>query len=317
MYADAVFEGGGVKGIGIVGAVCRFEENGYEWHNLAGTSAGAIIAALLSVGYSGNEIKEIFLNTDYRCFQDKDTLQSFPLIGSALGFIMEKSIFCGDFFEKWISRLLKEKGKVRFKDVSQNGVSRLKIIASDISRRKMLVLPDDISEYGYDPMELKISKAVRMSMSIPFYFKPVKLKFGAETSYIVDGGLLSNFPVWIFDVEGVPRWPTFGFKLVEPGHGFTASGNTNIISYTLDVIGTMIETIDEIYVKNSDFIRTIAIPTLGVGTVDFGISKKKKLELFNSGYQSAQDFINTWDFNKYISRYRTGRKIERREGLLS
>ena len=56
LMADAVFEGGGVKGIGLVGAVAVAEERGYQWVNIAGTSAGAIVAALLAVGYSVAEI---------------------------------------------------------------------------------------------------------------------------------------------------------------------------------------------------------------------------------------------------------------------
>ena len=78
----------------------------------------------------------------------------------------------------------------------------------------MLILPDDISRYGIDPMEFEIAKAVRMSISIPLYFKPIKFSYENGCSFIVDGGILSNFPIWIFDVEGIPRWPTFGLKLV-------------------------------------------------------------------------------------------------------
>jgi NTE family protein len=59
LRADAVFEGGGVKGIGLVGAVTVMEERGYRWMNLAGTSAGAIVASLLAAGYTGPELAGI------------------------------------------------------------------------------------------------------------------------------------------------------------------------------------------------------------------------------------------------------------------
>ncbi len=49
LKCDAVFEGGGVKGIGLVGAISEIEKAGYGFENLAGTSAGAIVASLLSV----------------------------------------------------------------------------------------------------------------------------------------------------------------------------------------------------------------------------------------------------------------------------
>ncbi|HEY8343112.1 MAG TPA: patatin-like phospholipase family protein, partial [Calditerricola sp.] len=69
----------------------------------------------------------------------------------------------------------------------------------------MVVLPDDLPEYGIDPQRFPIARAVRMSGSLPFYFDPVVLTVGRRRTLFVDGGLLSNFPVWLFDVKGVPR----------------------------------------------------------------------------------------------------------------
>ena len=59
LKADAVFEGGGVKGIGLVGAVAVAEEKGYHWVNVAGTSAGAIVATLLAAGYTAQGVVTI------------------------------------------------------------------------------------------------------------------------------------------------------------------------------------------------------------------------------------------------------------------
>ena len=74
LMADAVFEGGGVKGIGLVGAVAVAEERGYQWVNIAGTSAGAIVAALLAAGYSAAEMKQIMEELDYNSFKDARVL---------------------------------------------------------------------------------------------------------------------------------------------------------------------------------------------------------------------------------------------------
>ena len=75
MYADLVCKGGGVKGIALVGALSYFEECGYVWKKVAGTSVGAIIASLVAVGYSASEIKDIMYNLDYKKFTDKNALQ--------------------------------------------------------------------------------------------------------------------------------------------------------------------------------------------------------------------------------------------------
>ena len=74
LECDAVFEGGGVKGIGLVGAIKAVEEFGYNFKNLAGTSAGAIVASLLAVGYTTNEIKSIMDGLEYSKFKQENLL---------------------------------------------------------------------------------------------------------------------------------------------------------------------------------------------------------------------------------------------------
>ena len=69
---NAVFEGGGVRGIGHVGAVCRMEQAGWQFADLAGSSAGAIVAALLAAGYSGRELRKELETLDYMRFKGKD-----------------------------------------------------------------------------------------------------------------------------------------------------------------------------------------------------------------------------------------------------
>lgn len=330
MKADAVFEGGGVRGIAFAGAVSCLEEHGYEWERLAGTSAGAIIAALLAAGYHGLEIYEILTQLDYTKFLDKTALQAIPLAGPLLGLIVQKAIHRGRFIETWVADLLRRQGVKVFGDLMDAaGSSRLKIIASDITRRELLVLPDDLKNYGIDPVRFSVAKAVRMSASIPFYFKPVQLKSPAVSkdpvslknlaplkgtvplkdqsarSFIVDGGILSNFPVWIFDTQSIPRWPTFGFQLISPGQSKTASGKTNVIDFLLDIISTMLEEDDRRYLHSEDYERTISIPTLGVRTTEFNLSKEKSQALYEAGYQAAGKFLESWDFEQYIKNYRS------------
>jgi predicted acylesterase/phospholipase RssA len=80
LKADAVFEGGGVKGIGLVGAIAETEARGFRFENVAGTSAGAIVAALVAAGYTAAELKVEMESLDYRRFQDKDFLDKIPTL---------------------------------------------------------------------------------------------------------------------------------------------------------------------------------------------------------------------------------------------
>ena len=311
--ADAVFEGGGVKGIGLVGAVAVAEERGYHWVNLAGTSAGAIVAALLAAGYSAAEIKEVLNELDYNRFKDTSLLDRVPFAGPLASLVFEKGIYEGKFFENWMRGLLREKQVETFKDLIMEDYQddaryrfRLRVIASDISRGRLLVLPQNIADYGMMPEDLDVAAAVRMSMSIPFFFEPIELRNMKtnQASYIVDGGLLSNFPVWLFDSEGsIPQWPTFGFKLVEPGEG-TPHRVRGPISLLTSLFATMMEAHDARYIEDEQFVRTIPIPTLGVGTTEFDISQARSEALYQSGRQAAEKFLATWDFYDYVEKYR-------------
>lgn len=323
LMADAVFEGGGVKGIGLVGAVAVAEERGYQWVNIAGTSAGAIVAALLAAGYSAAEMREIMEELDYNRFKDASPLDRVPLAGPLASLILEKGIYEGKFLETWIRGLLREKNVDTFNDLivqeykdSEQYRFKLRVIASDISRGRLLVLPQDMADFGVLPEALNVAAAVRMSMSIPFFYEPVKLRNMKtnQVSYIVDGGILSNFPVWLFDTEGeVPEWPTFGFKLVEPEQEHEIPHHVRgPISLLTALFSTMMEAHDARYIKDEQFIRTIPIPTLGVGTTEFDISREKSEALYQSGREAAETFFDVWDFSKYVDKYRRGKpRIDR------
>jgi len=310
--ADAIFEGGGVKGIGLAGALCAAEEEGYEWGNVAGTSAGAMIASFIAAGYSAEEIKNIIMNIDYKSFNDKTLPSYMPLIGSIISILTMKGIYKGDFAEKWLREKYRAKVVEKFGDIKTGYKDekyryKLRVIASDISQKRLLVLPQDIKKYGMDPDYLDIASAVRMSIGIPIFFKPVILNYHTESknqkSMIVDGGLLSNFPVWLFDEKGVPPWPTFGFRLVEPCYNCIET-EMNAIKYVLNIVSTMMEAFDQRYIETSNFERTIAIPTMGVGSTEFSISRERSMSLFNSGYNAAKGFLKKWDFRRYIREYR-------------
>ncbi len=320
---DGVFEGGGIKGIGLVGAVSVTEEKGYRFENVAGTSAGAIVASLIAADYTANEMKNIMDELDYSKFKDKSLLDKIPLIGPILSVGFEKGIYEGDVFEKWLRKLLAEKGVHTFGDLVMEEYKdnpkyryRLQVIAADMTRGKMIVLPGDIEAYDISPDKLDVAHAVRMSMSVPFFFEPVLVQdTEGNTSYIVDGGVLSNYPVWLFD-DGTddPPWPTLGYKLVEPNEGMP-----HVIRGPLSMLAalfsTMMEAHDSRYIEDSDFVRTVPIPTLGVRIIEFDLSPERSEALYKSGREAAEDFFSRWDFEAYKDKYRKQERESRRSRI--
>lgn len=326
MRADAVFEGGGVKGLGLVGALERAEREQIEWQRLGGTSAGAIVAALVAAGYTGRELARIMSEFDLRQFQDEDLVDRIPLIGPALSLGFEGGIYEGDELERWLGELLEEKDVQTFGDLpwadpdTGEEEYRLQVVAADVSQSRLLVLPQDIAQYGDEPDDLSVARAVRMSASVPLLFEPLTLKdpSGAR-SYIVDGGILQNFPVWLFDVPApqAPRWPTLGFKLVgDPvAPGQVQHRITGPLTLIAAVFQTMLETQDQVTLRDADFIRTITVPTAGVSTFDFDLDAARRDALFTGGQVAADKFFRTWDFDAYVDRFRRGPQPSRRQRL--
>lgn len=312
--ADGVFEGGGVKGIGLAGALYTAEKLGVQWKNVAGTSAGSIVASFVAAGYTADDIRKILQDLDLKKIKDKGPEDKIPLVGVAFSLITQLGIYEGNYIENFIRDLLAKKKKHHFKDLRYEGPDsgdprfryRLRVVTADVTKGELVVLPQDIENYNENPDEFSIAQAVRMSISIPGFFEPVKL----GKSVFVDGGMLSNFPVWLFDSDGVPEWPTFGFRLVneeEIKDGRVRKSPKKIkgpTDYILALVYTMIEAHDKYYMRTHNYERTILIPTLGIRSTDYDIEKEKQLKLFISGAQAAVKFFKKWNFEEYKKKFR-------------
>jgi NTE family protein len=107
---DLVFEGGGLKGIALVGAYSVLEERGYRPQNIAGTSAGAIVAALLAAGYTAAELRQIITDCDLNSFKDRARKSWLPLFPGIVSILKDRGIYEGKAFLEWMSGLLENKG---------------------------------------------------------------------------------------------------------------------------------------------------------------------------------------------------------------
>ena len=188
------------------------------------------------------------------------------------------------------------------------------------SRSKLLVLPRDLAEFGIDPREFEVAKAVRMSMSIPLFYHPYKLvdSKGAE-HWIVDGGLLCNHPMHLFDDGDTKiKRPLFGFKLCSCGCTPTYledAINENqkkekLAEYVVRIADLILMSQDIKYTKlvDGDAERTVVISVevngKVVSPIDFGLSQETSTALARNGYSTAKKFLETWDFKKWQKKFR-------------
>lgn len=322
MRADLVFEGGGVKGAALAGAAGRLHTRGVDAPHVAGSSAGAVVAALFAAGYRDEqELRELTSTTPYPRFRDRDLLDRVPVVGPLASLVLDQGVYEGDALEGWVRTTLAARhvhtfGDLRTDETHPLGFAhRCEIVVADLTDRRLLVLPHEAPRLGLDPDELSVAIVVRASAAIPFFFEPVVLEDGDGVEHVlVDGGLLSNFPVWLFDVDGPPRWPTFGVNLVDADCRCSPMarlpeeppGRHGLIDHVRAVVGTLIEARDKLALERADAVRTIDVANLDVAATDFDLDPDDALALFDCGVDAVDDFLDRWDTDRYLEEHRHG-----------
>jgi len=298
MRADGVFSGGGIKAIGFAGALKAAAEAGYtEWHRVAGTSAGAITAMALAVGYDAYGVKEQLDAFDFAKIADYGGAFG---VGRIENLIVRDALTHGKVLTRFIEQLLRAAPRPATKFGELDG--RLQVIGSDLAHVRMVVFPEDVALYvdgdgePLDPDEFSIAEAVRISAGFPYFFPPLKLrdKVTDKEGVLVDGGVVSAYPVFLFD-SPKPKHPTWGFRLFS---GFAPERPTykqiGGLAWPLNMVEAILDTSMNAFDKlemQAFGNRTIAIPTGDVSTLDFALSAEQKQFLYDSGYQAAKSFF--------------------------
>jgi NTE family protein len=315
-YADAVFEGGGVKGTAFLGALRCFSDAGIQWRKVAGTSAGAITAAVVAAGFTSDELETIVGELDY--MNDILSEKTSPLIFNnspeddlsapewMIGNLVatnQKGQYSSEPFKQWLGENLDQRLKT-FAPLINGNTSlpwyeqrQLKIIISDISDGEMRILPDDLPQYNQKPDDFSVAEAVRLSMSIPFFFEPGQL----SGRTIVDGGILSNFPLWVYDAphNRTPNCPTFGFQLT------TQKRQSRKVNNAVGILASMVDTMmvahDRHYLRTSDQGRVVMVDTSNVSSTKFNLTHDDKDYLYRQGYERTKEFLlDRWDWQTHL-----------------
>ncbi len=306
---DLVLEGGGVKGIGLAGAITKLSAADYSFRRVAGTSAGAIIASLIAAGMPTDTLVKTLQSLDYTKFRDEGTLDRLGIAGKSASLLLEWGIYEGECLRNLLAAELEKLGVRTFgdlkiteswaKDLPPQQRYKLVVVASDLSGGRLARLPWDYERYGLDPDKQMVADAVRASMSIPFFYEPVKL----GKSVLVDGGLLSNFPIDLFDAT--PSWPTFGIKLsAEPDANMVANEIGSAYSFAKAIIATAINAHDQMHIDDpATAARTMFVDTFKIKATNFDITAAEQQKLFESGQKAAAKFLQSWDFAKWRKQF--------------
>ncbi len=309
---DLVLEGGGVKGIALVGCATALDEAGWRFARIAGSSAGAIVgsvlAAMQQAGEPMSRVDEILRTLDYRQMLDRrrggQALRWWPRAADAWGILFHLGMYRGHHLTQWLKGVLGEFGVRTFADFAFDdpGSSlephqsyRLVVTASDLSRQRLLHLPWDLPQYGVAPEHLRVARAVRASAGIPFMFEPVRLKGRHGTSTLADGSLLESYPIGVFDrTDGRPsRWPTIGVRLSSPAsERAPAKAVTGPISLVSSLIYTTVDSTQVRHLSEEDDVaRSVFVKPKGVRWTDFDLSHAQQEGLFEAGYAAGRRWV--------------------------
>ncbi|MEO7960123.1 MAG: patatin-like phospholipase family protein [Ginsengibacter sp.] len=323
IYKNLVLEGGGVRGLAYAGALEVLEQRNIlqNIEQVGGSSAGAIAGLMIALDYNSHEIDSIFDKLKVQQFNDgKD------IFGKIIRIKKEYGLFKGDKLEKWLGEIIAHKtgnSNTTFFDLHQLHMQKssfkdLYCTGTNISRQRLEIL----SWKTWPSMTLKT--AVHISGSIPFYFKPVAIdSLGNEVmpqkdkqnyDFYVDGGMLCNFPISIFDSSLDGNNPlvtenlfynheTLGLKLERaPQVEAFRKNSTGIAPYEIknmkDYTGAVMNLMMEKVNRSSPDLsnekgRTIYISYGEISGRPRKISEEEKILLYHNGVMAANRFFDS------------------------
>lgn len=313
---NLVFQGGGVKGIAYVGAlqVLQAQDLLRSVEQVAGTSAGAITAALVAVGATADEMNSILSSTDFASFMDGKGW----IIGDTVRMVREFGIYKGDEFEQWCRQQI---GTITARATGQSQpdltFGQLAVLAEKTpgSFRKLFVISTNLTRQTAEVFsaktypDLPLWKAVRMSMSIPLFFEAVRF----NGNVYVDGGISWNYPIDLFD--GLQRQPVIGRPQVPPEVGISSEtlgfslgtkaqidhleqyGTppempiTGLETYAKALFNFMLDAANQLRLDPASMLRTVFIDNANVATTDFTLSDELKQKLVDNGILATSAWL--------------------------
>ena len=301
---NLVFEGAGVKGIAYCGVVQEMESKKLmdSIECVGGTSSGAIVALMISLGYSGKEIENIIVKTKFNKFNDG----KFFFIGGINRMKKHYGWYKGKKIERWFEEIIKEKTgseNTTFEELRQAGFKDLYITGTSLNKQKAVV-------FSYDTYpQMKIKDAVRISVGIPLYFEPVymdstgaifsrpKQKKGLDM--MVDGGILENFPIHIFDITH-PAEKTIGFRIDNVAQIESDKKDKTLVDIPIENLNLYFRAFYTIIMENlnrqrltaSDWERTVSISDGDVLPRVRELSKEEVSMLIQNGRKAVQGRFN-------------------------
>jgi len=306
LIKNLVFEGAGIRGIAYAGVISELEAGNrmQSIEKVGGTSAGAIVALTVSLGYAGKEIQQIVSETNFKKFNDGN----YFFVGGINRTNKYFGWYRGNKFENWLEKIIEQKtgnANSTFEELHTKGFKDLYITGTCLNKQQLVI-------FSYETYpKMKVKDAVRISASIPLYFEAVFLdkegkvirhpKDKEGLDIMVDGGFTGNFPIRIFDTPSRYNYSTLGFRIDSDDQIKNDRDSKNIAAmqvgnfkqYMNAFYNMIIENMNRQQLTEEDWQRTVSISDGNVGPRIRKLSDKEINILIDNGRQAVKTYITT------------------------
>lgn len=301
-FRNLVFEGAGVRGIAYAGAITALESLGVLKNitRVAGTSAGSVYAIFIAIGCKAIEIEGIVRSLNYAQFADASRY----FIANSTRLLTDYGWYKGDAFINFMRGIIEQKtsdGNISFGQLKTLTGYSLYITGTNLTERCAEIYSDE-----HTP-DMPIVDALRISTCIPMFYRAIKEKRNGKEHILVDGGLVWNNPIDIFDQKQyvhnplnllmsqrdfpyVKNMETLGFKLdphkdplVEMRMRKPYQKMGNLIDFTKAFMSFYTANGLKRYMSEDDWGRMVFVDTLDVGATEFEIEQNKISALIEQG----------------------------------
>jgi NTE family protein len=312
-YTNLVFEGAGVRGIAYVGSLKALESRNKmeQIENVGGTSAGAIAALCVALGYNSQELEKTIQDAKIQRFNDG----KFFFVGGVSRMSRGYGWYRGKSFTKWLEDIIYNKTQnadITFRELHEKGFRNLYVTGTSLNHQKLIVF--SVETYP----DMKIKDAIRISMSVPLYFEAVFIDSDGQVlnnknlngyfDVMVDGGLTGNFPISIFDslisingeVARISNPKTLGLRIDTPeqvkfdleGKGLAPISINGFRQYVSSLYTFALENLNRSELSTMDWGRTVSISSGNIGPRVRRLSREEKNLLIRNGQLATQQFFN-------------------------
>lgn len=323
-FKNLVFEGGGVLGCAYVGVVEVLDKQKILPNivRVGGNSAGSIVALLISLNYSSLEIMKELKELDLKKFADDD----WGLIRDTTRFFNKFGWHKGKAMLEWLEDIICRKtgspdttfGQLQI-EKEEKSFKDLYIIGTNTNTHFSTIFSHETHS------SMRIADAIRISMSIPLFFEAVEY----ENDIYVDGGVLMNYPIKLFDRKKylqnskngiitpayaelqlesaenpfVCNTETLGFRIesytqrnILIGQPAERHEIKNVYQFTKNLIGTVLDFQQNISLHDLDSDRTVYVININkISAINFDITPEEKDVLIQSGRDSTTTYFSNFE----------------------